>query len=178
MALDHLCVSSRTVNIQAKAAFHSTDQLRSGLKLNQRVGRAANKADIDKDRTYLNQELLCKPCDEIYLDIANRISGKAYTLKTVPPKEELRYESGRKIRSDAVLGFEIETSYPGDMVWSMFDGDPNNREIVPVPDHMIVDAESIKDKKLFLMPADMNEFNEWRDSTKEFILVTNGIKSI
>ena len=52
MALDHLYVNSRTVNIQAKAAFHSVGQLRSGLKHNQSVGKEADKANIDKDREH------------------------------------------------------------------------------------------------------------------------------
>ena len=153
MATDHIRVNSHTTNIQAKPAFHTMGQLRSGIKHNERTGREADKANIDKRRAYLNESLISNSAEEIYLNLVNRVTGKTYDLANLPDKSEIRLEGGKKIRSDAVLAYEIEASYPGDMRWCMFDGDPVDRKIVPVPDDIEITPENTS--QYFLMPLNI-----------------------
>ena len=172
MALDHVYVNSKTTNIQIKGAFHSKGQIRSGLRHNGREGKEGSGKHINKELSYLNEEIKSATADEIYLNLCNRLTKENYTLNNMPDKDDIRID-GKKIRSDAVIAYEIEASYPGDMVWSMTDKDGN---IIPVPDEIDITPENVNN--YFKMPKDMKEFNEWKNATVEFINDRYGSKNI
>ena len=164
MAIGRIYVNSHVANIQIKPSFHSRGQLRSGVNHNRRVGKEAQKANIDKRLEFLNESVLDMDAAEIFLTLANRLSGKEYTLDNVPAKEELHYENGGKVRADAVIAYEIETSYPGDMIWSRLTEDGR---VVPVEEDTVIDESNIN--LFFKMPLNMDEFIEWKLQTIDFL---------
>jgi len=200
MAYEAIHHTNHTAQISIKPGFKSAQSIRAAVRHNNRIGKEGTGAHIDKRREHLNKDLLDgKSQDEIYLNLINRISGQKYTKENVPiyGQDDVRYEDGRKVkvskdrttdRYDAVLAFEIETMYPGDMVWSKFD---ENGNVVPLPEDTLIDVAEIaaegkvvKDshgrpvldehgneqigKGYFKMPLDRAEFDEWCKATVEF----------
>ena len=126
------------------------------------------------------------------MDIMNRVTGEEYTADNVPKyggEKQIYYSDGSKLRQgcgdgggtyDAVLAFETEMRYPGNMVWSTFD---ENGHVVPIPDgeevdevaaapfgqDIMVDDKIIgKGKGYFLYPEDQKEFDEWCRAAVDF----------
>ncbi len=186
--------TSHTTQLSLKGKLKSASKISSAMRHNNRIGREGSGAHIDKRRQYLNRDLLSgKGPDDIYLDIMNRVTGETYTSETVPRYGEgdaIYYQDGTKLRQgqgsdkkstyDAVLAFETEARYPGDMVWSTFD---KSGKIIPVPDEEVIDDVAIaplgkdvilddktigKGKGYFLYPKDIKEFDAWCDATFEF----------
>ena len=84
MALDHVYVNPKTTNIQIKGAFHSKGQIRSGLRHNGREGKEGSGKHINKELSYLNEEIKSATADEIYLNLCNRLTKENYTLNNMP----------------------------------------------------------------------------------------------
>lgn len=199
MPYDVVHRTNHVAQISIKAACKSAQSIRSAMNHNNRIGKEGSGPHIDKRRTFLNEDLLGNSQDEVYLNLINRISGKDYTKDTVPVYgvDEVRYVDDKKLKAskdrtndkyDLVLAFEIETMYPGDMVWSKFDEHGN---IVPLPDgteigvaEIAAEGKVVKDpsgkvmldengnevrgKGYFKMPLNKKEFDEWCKATIEF----------
>ena len=164
MSISHVDINSKTTNIQLKPAFKTRAELKAGIKHNKRIGKEGDKQNIDKRLSYLNEEIRGASADQIYLNLCTRISGREYTLENLPQKEELRYAAGDKVKGNATLAYEIEASYPGDLIWSMFD---EKGKIVPVPNEIEITPENVSE--FFKMPFDEKEFKEWKDATVDFL---------
>lgn len=200
MAYNAIHHTNHTAQISINPSLKSASSIRSAVRHNTRVGKEGRGAHIDERRQFMNKDLLGgKSQDEIYLNLINRISGKQYTKDTVPiyGEDDVYYADGKKLKAsknrendryDRVLAFEIETMYPGDMIWSKFD---ENGRVVPLSEDAIVDVAEIAvegkvvvdplgnpilddngnqmiGKGYFKMPLNQDEFEEWCKATIEF----------
>ncbi len=193
MAYQKNYTTNHTTQISLRGKFKSAAKISSVMRHNRRLGREGQGVHIDKRRQFLNRDLLGggEP-ENLYVDIINRVTGEEYTAGNVPlygKEEQIYYSDGSKLRQgrgdgggtyDAVLAFETEMRYPGNMVWSTFD---ENGHVVPIPDgeevdevaaapfgqDVMVDDKVIgKGKGYFLYPEDQKEFDEWCRAAVDF----------
>ncbi len=199
MAYSAIHHTNHTAQISIKPGFKSASSIKAAVRHNNRIGREGSGEHIDKRRENLNKDLLGNSQDEIYLNLINRVSGQNYTKENVPiyGEDDVRYADGRKVkvskdktndRLNVVLAFEIETMYPGDMIWSKYDEHGN---IVPAAEDELIgeqeiapagktvcdplgnpilddDGHEMTGKGYFKMPLNKNEFEEWCKATVEF----------
>lgn len=185
MALTHVYHTNHTAQISIQKI--STKQaLGHAKKHNERLGDK-NGNHIDTRREHLNQDLLHDNELEVagvnfYREIVNRITGEDYDNNSINnvTKESLHYADGKKVRSDAVLAFEAEMRYPGDLVWSRLTEDG---KVEPVPSDVAIDMESTKSieeggQGFFLYPASIDEFNDWSKTSIEFLKARFGNENV
>ena len=170
MALSHVYHTKHTAQISI-SKINALKTITAAKSHNQRDNGVNHGGHIDQRREKLNQSI--KGNEQVYVDIINRITGKDYTDETIKfvSKDDLRYGDGKKVRSTAVLAFETEMRYPGDMVWSTFN---KNGDVIPVDANISIDATTTNaiekgGKGYFLYPADMKEFEEWQAASIEFM---------
>ena len=139
----------------------------------QRLG-GSNGDHIDKRRLRLNETITASLGSNIWYKSLSKITGvNIVDEKDVEEitKGGLHYEDGRKVRSDAVLALEVEVGYPGDLMWHKLN---EKGEAVPVDpsetiDEVSIRAEDAGGKGYFLYPANMDEYNKWRNRTVQFL---------
>lgn len=116
---------------------------------------------INKSYSGQNELLFGSDTCNVWKSVVEEVTGRTYTDSewdaNIPQKEDLFYQDGRKVRKDAALAAEIEIHYPGRMV-----DDP-------------ADAQSEYPHQI---PADMKEFNRWKELTTQFILERFGSDNV
>lgn len=180
MANTHILQSSHITQlslnkIKSKAVL--SHAYRHNTREKERLGESTG-THIDSRRTKFNDvgvaSFGASYGKSIWQQIVSRITGHPICspedVERIA-KKALCYSDGVKVRSDAVLAFEIEAGYPGDLMWHMID---SNGDAVAVPNESVIDEKSISTIEeggmgYFLFPADMNEFREWYRRTAEFL---------
>lgn len=179
MAVGHIYKTNHTTQISIRKINAKTALNRAKIH-NERIGNEKGK-HIDDSRYFLNETLI-NSVQNYFLEIVSKVTNKNVTADEIDKlsKNNLRYADGSKVRKDAVLAFEAETKYPGDLIWSRIS---EKGEVEPVPEDEIVDSETVKAKEnggkgYFLYPADEKEFNEWKQATIDFLKARFGADNV
>lgn len=102
--------------------IHSKTDLGNRCNHNLKQGERLKKSHVNSEQIENNRMLIGSWEDDYYKLAVERITNKKYNeeewdkyKKEHPSVSDIRYEDGRKIRSDAVLAVEIVMPYPGEM---------------------------------------------------------------
>ena len=115
-----------------------------------KTGSHINK-DLCKDNEVLYGAQTCNLWRAVAEDIRNHPYNEDEWIDADITKGDLRYADGGKVRKDATLAAEIEVHYPGELIY---------------------------DENGFGKPADIEKFNEWKNSTTQFITGKFGEKNV
>ena len=179
MALGHVYRSNHTTQISV-AKIKSARVLAAAGRHNMRDKARLGKKEanhIDLARTHLNQTIRQNASGNLYCEILSKVTGKEVTPKMAKKIDpyDLHYADGKKVRmgrkagtksQDAVLAFEVEASYPGDLIWCELDSKTKQPRMVDKD--VVIDEETLKHNDYFLYPKDMNEFEKWKLRTVAF----------
>lgn len=168
--IGHVYKTNHTTQISIRK-INSKATLKAAKRHNERLGDK-NGAHVDERRNFLNENLTGTNYN-YYKEIVSRIVGHNVSDDEIDDiaKSDLKYADKRKVRKDAILAFEAEMKYPGDLAWSKID---ETGKVVPVPDEDVVDSETVKapekgGKGYFLYPANEEEFESWKTTSIEFL---------
>ncbi len=188
MSYNRIYWTNHRTQLSVKSGLKSPSSIKSAQNHNERKGSEGKGAHIDERRQNLNRDLLDgHGSQDIYLDIINRVTGKEYTSDNVPRigEETIYYSDGSKLREGkteknrAVLAFEAECRYPGNLVWSDIDADG---QIVGIGKGEVneEDVKPVKEggKGYFMYPLDKDEFEGWCSATKDFLQEKFGKKNV
>lgn len=199
MAYNRIYRTSHTTQLSIKGQLKSRSKIRSAFRHNSRTGKEGAGAHIDKRRADLNCDLLNgNGSSDIYLDVINRVTGKDYSAEDLPDTttDEIRYADGKKLRkgktpeNSAVLAFEVEARYPGDMIWSTIDESGNVTAIPKYTSITEIEAapygEEVRagdtvigiGKGYFLYPLDMQEYINWVSATINYLKTRFGENNV
>lgn len=185
MALDHVFKSNHIVQISLEK-IKTKSVLSHAQKHNEREAERLGGSTgdhIDARREQYNETIVSTLNKTIWQTVVSKVTGlnisDAREANTIT-QNELRYADGHKVKSDAVLAFEAEAGYPGDLMWHKIN---DKGEAVPINPEDIVDENSIRcieegGKGYFLFPADKDEFQKWIDRTVEFLSDTYGADNL
>ncbi len=165
--------------INSKTVLNNAQNHNSREK--ERLGKSTG-THIDDRRVKFNDTIV-QSNHSIWQEVVSRVTGTtiidAEDIARVS-KNDLRYADGAKVKSDAVLAFETEMGYPGDLMWHKFN---EKGEPVPVDISDNVNEEAIRSieqggKGYFLWPADKKEFEEWNTRNIAFLQSNFGAENV
>ncbi len=134
---------------------------------NERIG-TDNEKHIDHQLDFLNETLVGSKENSAFADLVSRFMDMdADDMRIMSmDKDDLRMSNGKKVRSDAKIALEVEAHYPGDIRWCMLD---KNKKVIPVPKDIPINTKTIEQYNMFKQPENKKEFDDWKESSIEFI---------
>jgi len=172
-AHEHTGTRNNTTNFTAKPVkLAHRNQIKGMTIHNGRLEAETGKdlrENVDEKRTHLNDVLIGDKTMDLYYETIKRISGKDISKEDVEDLEfeNIKFANGRKVRKDANV-LECQSQYPGKMVHAKLD-EYGKVQILPEGTEFS-DADIDKGgDDVFSYPADMEEFNRWKELTMNYM---------